>query len=297
MKKTGRLDSYRRKAGVCFVLPAFSFIFVFMLYPLVRSFYLSLTDYNFVYDTEPRFIGWQNYVRMCSDPYFVIALKNSLTFAACFFSAVMILSFVLAFLGNKPLQAFGFCRTAVFLPVVVPLALTGIIFQWILNDDYGLLNVLLVDLLQLPALARNWLTDQTWAMISIILISLWKYTGIAFILFLIGLQAIPRYLYEAATIDGASGFRQLIHITIPQLRETFAVTAMWAILQSLKVFEQSFVMTGGGPGFATLVLYQYSWQNAFQYYDLGYASAIGYSLGLLIFLLFLINLRLNRSRA
>lgn len=292
-----RLDSYRRKAGLWFVLPAFSFIFTFMVYPLLRSFYLSLTEYNFAYDAAPRFVGLRNYVKMCSDPYFVIALKNSLTFAAFFFSSVMVISFVLALLANKPLQASGFFRTAIFLPVVVPLALTGIIFQWILNDDYGLLNYLLVDVLHLPSLARNWLTDQTWAMCSIILISLWKYTGIAFVLYLVGLQAIPRYLYEAASIDGANTFRALVHITLPQLRETFAVTAMWAILQSLKVFEQSFVMTGGGPGFATLVLYQYSWQNAFQYYDVGYASAIGYSLGLLIFLLFLINLRINRSRA
>jgi len=268
-----------------------------MVYPLLRSFYLSLTEYNFAYDAAPRFVGLRNYVKMCADPYFVIALKNSLTFAAFFFSSVMVISFVLALLANKPLQASGFFRTAIFLPVVVPLALTGIIFQWILNDDYGLLNYLLVDVLHLPSLARNWLTDQTWAMCSIILISLWKYTGIAFVLYLVGLQAIPRYLYEAATIDGANTFHQLVHITLPQLRETFAVTAMWAILQSLKVFEQSFVMTGGGPGSATLVLYQYSWQNAFQYYDVGYASAIGYSLGLLIFLLFLINLRINRSRA
>lgn len=297
VKRTARLDSYRRKAGLWFVIPAFSFIFTFMVYPLLRSFYLSLTEYNFAYDAAPRFVGLRDYVKMCSDPYFVIALKNSLTFAAFFFSSVMVISFMLALLANKPLQASGFFRTAIFLPVVVPLALTGIIFQWILNDDYGLLNYLLVDVLHLPSLARNWLTDQTWAMCSIILISLWKYTGIAFVLYLVGLQAIPRYLYEAASIDGANTFRQLVHITLPQLRETFAVTAMWAILQSLKVFEQSFVMTGGGPGSATLVLYQYSWQNAFQYYDVGYASAIGYSLGLLIFLLFLINLRINRSRA
>lgn len=297
MKRTARLDSYRRKAGLWFVIPALSFIFTFMVYPLLRSFYLSLTEYNFAYDAAPRFVGLRNYVKMCSDPYFVIALKNSLTFAAFFFSSVMVISFMLALLANKPLQASGFFRTAIFLPVVVPLALTGIIFQWILNDDYGLLNYLLVDVLHLPSLARNWLTDQTWAMCSIILISLWKYTGIAFVLYLVGLQAIPRYLYEAASIDGANTFRALVHITLPQLRETFAVTAMWAILQSLKVFEQSFVMTGGGPGSATLVLYQYSWQNAFQYYDVGYASAIGYSLGLLIFLLFLINLRINRSRA
>ena len=297
VKRTARLDSYRRKAGLWFVIPAFSFIFTFMVYPLLRSFYLSLTEYNFAYDAAPRFVGLRNYVKMCADPYFVIALKNSLTFAAFFFSSVMVISFMLALLANKPLQASGFFRTAIFLPVVVPLALTGIIFQWILNDDYGLLNYLLVDVLHLPSLARNWLTDQTWAMCSIILISLWKYTGIAFVLYLVGLQAIPRYLYEAASIDGANTFRALVHITLPQLRETFAVTAMWAILQSLKVFEQSFVMTGGGPGSATLVLYQYSWQNAFQYYDVGYASAIGYSLGLLIFLLFLINLRINRSRA
>lgn len=266
-----------------------------MIFPLVKSFYLSLTVYNFAYDSEPRFIGLGNYVKMCSDPYFVIALKNSLTFAVIFFTLVMLISFALALLANRSLQSVSFFRISIFLPVVVPLALTGIIFQWILNDDYGLLNYLLVSVLHLPSFAHHWLTDKNWAMYSIILISLWKYTGIAFVLYLIGLQAIPKHLYEAAAIDGANVFQQLIYITIPQLRETFVVTAMWSILHSLKVFEQSFVMTSGGPGCATLVLYQYLWQNAFQYYDLGYASAIGYSLGLLIFLLFLINLRINRS--
>ena len=292
-----RLYSDRQKAGLWFVLPTVSFIFTFMVFPLAKSFYLSLTEYNFAYDNEPRFIGLGNYAKLCSDPYYAIALKNSLTFAVFFFTLVMLISFGLALLANKPLQAVGFFRTAIFLPVVVPLSLTGIIFQWILNDDYGLLNYLLAGVLHLPSFAHNWLTDETWAMVSIILISLWKYTGVAFILYLVGLQAIPRYLYEAAAIDGANEFHQLAYITIPQLRETFVVTAMWSILQALKVFEQSFVMTSGGPGCATLVLYQYSWQNAFQFYDLGYASAIAYSLGLLIFLLALINLRINRSKA
>jgi ABC-type sugar transport system permease subunit len=129
----------------------------------------------------------------------------------------------------------------------------------------------------------------------LILFSVWKYMGMLVVLYMAGLQAIPNDLYEAAEMDGAAGFKKILYITLPNLRESYVICGIWAIIQSVKVFEQPFIMTQGGPGTSTLVLYQYTWENAFKFYDMGYASAIAYVMGILILILSLLNLKLGKS--
>lgn len=296
MKKDDYHYDFRKKNSFLFVLPALFFIFVFMVYPLARSFYLSLTEYNFLFDNEPRFIGFSNYIKLFSDKYFIDALSNTLFFSFCFFPLLIVISFTLALLISKRLKGVAIFRTSIFLPVIVPLALTGIIFQWILNENYGLVNHFLVNILNMPQLACNWLTHEKWAMYSIILISLWKYVRIEMILFLAGLQTIPKELHEMARMDGLNPLQEIFYVIIPNLKETFVVAGIWGILTSLKIFEPSFVMTQGGPGTSTLVLYQYFWQSAFKYYDMGYASAIGYFMGLMVITLSLINVWLAQKK-
>lgn len=283
-------------AGFLFMLPGFLFIFIYMIYPLFKSFYLSFTQYNFAFDDAPRFIGFGNFVKMFSDSYFIDAFRNTLVFTALFLPSIMIISLSVALLLNRSLKGTNFFRTSVFLPVVVPLSLTGIIFQWILNENYGLLNYILRDFIGASFLAKDWLTNDFWAMISIVFVSLWHFLGIEIILFLAGLQSIPHQLYEAAKVDGANAWKTLLHITLPNLKETYVITGIWALIASVKVFEQPFVMTKGGPGTSTLVLYQYVWQNGFEFFEMGYASSIAYVMGIVILIGSFINLKLNQRK-
>lgn len=294
VNKRGFLKDKRQQAGVLFLLPGFLFVFVFMIYPLFYSFFLSFTEYNFVFDDGPKFVGLSNYINMFSDTYFLDSFSNTLFFMAVFLPSIMLFSFLIALLLNKQVFGTGFFRTSIFLPVIVPLSLTGIIFQWILNNDFGLLNYFLRDIIGIPSLAKDWLTDSKWAMYSIIFVSVWKFMGVLVILFVAGLQGIPRELYEAGKIDGCTRFKSLVYITIPNLRETFVITGIWAVIQAVKVFEQAFIMTGGGPGTSTLVLYLYVWRSAFMNYDMGFASAVAYVMALIILVISVINLRINR---
>jgi ABC-type sugar transport system permease subunit len=144
--------------------------------------------------------------------------------------------------------------------------------------------------------AKDWLGNGKWAMVSIIVVSLWKNIGLLVIMFMAGLQAISNDIIEASKVDGANVLQRIFYVILPNLRGTFIVCGLWAILQAIKVFEQPFVMTNGGPGTATLVLYQYTWINAFQYFDMGYASAIAYIMTILILVLIGINNYLNRNK-
>ena len=281
--------------GYAFMLPGFLFIAIYMAYPLGRSLYLSFTQYNFAFDATPTFVGMKNYIDMFKDPYFLASLKNTAVFAAVFFPGVLIISLILALLLDQGVRGSAFFRTCIFLPVVVPLSLTGIIFQWILNENYGLLNWFLTDVLHMASLAQNWLGDGKWAMVSIIVVSLWKNIGLLVVMFMAGLQAISNDIIEASKIDGASVMQRIFRIILPNLKESFVICGIWAIIQAVKVFEQPFIMTNGGPGTSTLVLYQYTWQSAFKHFEMGYASSIAYFMGLVILVLSFVNMYMNRS--
>ena len=143
--------------------------------------------------------------------------------------------------------------------------------------------------------AKNWLGDPKWAMISIVAVSLWKNIGMLTILFLAGLQAISASIEEAAVIDGANVWQRIVHVVLPNLKQSYITCGIWATLQSVKVFEQPFIMTNGGPGTSTLVLYQYTWQNAFKFFEMGYASTIAYFIGMIILIISAVNVSINRE--
>ncbi len=291
--------SYRKKsilAGLAFAAPGMIFAVLYMGYPLVRSFYLSFTQYNFAFDPKPVFVGLDNYIRMFSDAYFLDSLRNTAVFSLAFFPSLMVISLIIALLLDKGVRGSGIYRTCIFMAMVVPLSLTGIIFQWIFNNQYGLLNSVLSQIFGLDSWTHNWLGEGKWAMFSIIVVSLWKNMGMLVILFMAGLAGIPNDIVESAKIDGANGIQIIFRIILPNLKESYVICGLWAIIQSVKVFEQPFVMTNGGPGTATLVLYQYTWQNAFKYYEMGYASSIAYFMGIIILVLSAINMFLNREK-
>jgi ABC-type sugar transport system permease subunit len=295
MKEGISVQIKKQIPGYAFMLPGFLFIIVYMGYPIINSFYLSFTSYNFGFDAKPAWTGVTNYIKLFSDTFFLDALKNTAFFTVVFFPSVLVFSLILAMLLNNGIRGSGIFRTLIFLPVVVPLSLSGIIFQWILNENYGLLNWFLADVLHLGSLAKNWLGDKDLAMISIIMVSLWKNIGMLVVMFMAGLQAISNDIIEASRVDGANIFQRIFRIILPNLKESYIICGIWAIIQAIKVFEQPFIMTGGGPGTATLVLYQYTWINAFKYFEMGYASTIAYFMGVVILGLSVINMYINRS--
>ncbi|MHB1651773.1 MAG: carbohydrate ABC transporter permease [Desulfitobacteriaceae bacterium] len=298
-ERDNRLSWYGRKkkfAGVLFTLPALIFIFTFMLYPLVYSFYISLFKYNFVYDRTPKFVGLGNYIQAFNDSAFLISLKHTFVFAFFYVLIIMVASLILALLIFQKIKFNGIYRTAIFLPIVVPLSLSSLAFLWILHQNYGLLNHILGDVLGLKSLTYPWLNNGTTAMGSIIGVALWATIGFETILFLGGLQAIPRDILEAAEVDGANGFRRLLYIILPNLRETYILTGIWAVLHGLKVFVEPMVMTDGGPGDSTTVLYQQIYLTAFTYFDMGYASAMAYILAAVALIFSALNYLVNRTK-
>jgi ABC-type sugar transport system permease subunit len=280
-----------------FILPSLLIIGIFLLYPLTNSIYLSLTDYNFVYSDKPEFIGFENFKNFFSDSYFMVALKNTFYYTLVFFPLLILFSFLLALLLNSKIKGVGLFQSAILLPIVVPLSLAGVMFTWILTENFGILNHLLGNILRLPQLTHFWLGEKETALNSLVAVGLWKYVGFSVILFLCGLKSIPSDIYEAAKVDGANPFQRLIYITIPNLRGSFLLVGIWSIIQAIKVYDQVVVMTKGGPGNSTMVLYLYAWKNAFEYFDMGYAQAIALFTGALAFIISVIfNIILKPER-
>jgi len=254
------------------------FLVVFILFPLLSSFLLSFTEYNYVHSAAPKFNGIANYLKLLHDVDFLTAFHNTGVYGILFFPTLMLLSLGIALLVNQKAKGVVFCRTAVFLPVILALSLSGVMFQWIFDPQFGLLNFLLGKLTG-KHIAIAWLTNDKTVILALVIVSVWKFTGINTVLFLAGLEAIPGALYDAAKVDGANGVQRLWYVTLPNLKESIILAAIWGIIQSFKIFELPFVMTAGGPGNASLVLYHYMWKAAFQFFDMGYASAIGFVIG------------------
>ncbi len=295
-KRRSRRQVIEEITAYAFLLPALLFVFAFMLYPMLHSFLLSFTEYDFVYDKAPTFVGLRTYLEVLQDDFFQISLKNTAYFALGFFPLLVIISLGIALLLNLPLRGNTVVRTSVFLPVIVSLALTGVMFQgMILSGKFGLLNHILGNVLGLKSWTREWLTDPRTAMPALIAVSLWKYVGFEALIFLAGLQAIPEALYDAAKVDGANAWQRLVHVTLPNLRESFTLVGIWGIIQSIKVFEQPFIMTQGGPANSTLTLYYYTWINAFDFFEMGKASASAYLICFLILVFSLVNMYLTRG--
>lgn len=287
----------KRRWGILFVTPAFLLATVFMLYPLISSFYISFTEYNFAFDPSPRFIGLENYINAFRDAGFLSSMQVTGVYSVFFFIAVMVAGLALALMLFYAKGRTGFFRTAFFLPIVVPLSLSSFVFNWMLQKNYGLVNYVLADILGLASLTNEWLSTNPWAMVSIIVVSVWSSVGFEAILFLNSLQAIPHDILEAGIVDGSRGWRTLFQIILPNLRETFVITGIWAIMQALKVFVVPSLVTWGGPGTATTVMYIYIYRQAFTYLDMGYGAALGFILSAIILIFSLLNLRLGKAEA
>ncbi len=281
---------WQRKATLfLFLAPSLIGFAVFSLAPIVASFVLSFTQWDLL--TPPQFVGLANFRRLLSDNEFWSALNHTVTFLLGYIPLVMIFGLLLAVALNSQIPARSFFRAAYFLPVVTSWVAVALVWKWLLNPSYGLINNLLkVVGISGPA----WLFDPNWAMPAVILTSVWKDVGFVMTILLAGLQGIPREYYEAASIDGATGRQQLFHITIPLLMPALFFALTISLIASFQVFDQVYVMTNGGPAGATTVLVERIVKYAFSFSRMGYAAAMSWILFVFIFLTTIVFSRLQR---
>ena len=286
-----------RLAAWVFVAPALIVLGVFFGLPVFAALLLSLTDFDLYALADwhnLRFVGIGNYTQLLHTPLFWKSLGNTFYFVIVGVPLSIAVSLGAALLLNAPVARFrGFFRTALFAPVVTTLVAVAMIWRYLFHTSYGLVNWALGHL-GIPAV--DWLGDPHWAMPTIILLAVWKNFGYNMVIFLAGLQAIPQDLYEAARIDGASRWRQFLHITLPMLGPVLMVVGVITVAGYFQMFAEPYVMTRGDPLQSTVSVLYFMFEEGFRWWNLGRASAVAFLLFLIIFAVTTLMLRLGRRR-
>lgn len=268
-----RLSGLRRREALwCYVFmaPAILGVLLFSIGPMIASLWLSLTSYDML--SAPEFVGVANYVKLMGDKLFLKSLSVTLLYAVVVVPGTMLAGLVVAILLNAKIPTMGFFRSAYYLPSVIGGVAVARVWAMLYNTDHGLFNLILglfgID-------GPGWLTDENWAIWSLIFMGIWGFGG-TMLIYLAGLQSIPKELYEAADVDGASKFKQHLFITVPMLSGVTFFNLVMGIIGALQVFAEPFVLTGGRPNNSTLLLPLYLYRVAFDYLEMGYASAIAW---------------------
>ncbi len=281
------------RVGYLFILPSLLHLVVFLLIPLLFSFYLSFTDWRGTNFYSAPFIGTANYEFMIGDRRWWNAMGNSAYYTLLAVPLGMIISLAIALVMNQALRGVNIFRTLFFMPVISSWVAVSVIWITLLDPRAGILNYVL-QLFGLPGV--NWLGDPATAMPSLVLITIWKGAGFQMVIWLAGLQAIPNELKEAAAIDGANAWHSFWRITLPLLKPTTFFLLITGIIGSLQVFSSVYVITGGGPRGATDVAVHRIYLRAFESFDMGYASALAWILFAVIFVFTLIQVVYMRTR-
>lgn len=262
----------RHRAGILFVLPAFLLYALFVVYPFFQSLYFSLTSWDGVSATKP-FVGLQNYRELIRDNLLWRSLGHNVIWVVIGTIAPMVVGLFLAvLLWGRP-RGFTLFRTVYFLPQVLSPVIIAIVWQWIYNPIFGILNVGL-DRIGLENVSRGWIGDPDVALYAVLAAAIWAETGFVFVIFLAGLQNVNRDLIDAATIDGANAWQRFWNVIIPQLSNVLTVVTALLLVGGFSVFDIVFVMTAGGPNNATELIATYTYKEAFTQNRVGYASAL-----------------------
>lgn len=285
--------------GYLFILPTILFFLIFIAYPFFRALSISLTEWA-GYD-QPRYIGLRNFSNLFIDRVFWIAVKNTFAFTVGTTALQTVLPLLVAVLINAGWRGSVFFRTVLFLPVIISLVVSGLLWRMIYDANFGILNGLLIAI-GLESWTHPWLADPNTVMPAIIAMSLWQSLGFYMLIFFAGLQNIPPELYESASLDGANAWQKLIYVTVPMLWPITTVVVVINIIGGVKVFDVIYVMTTGGPNHASESLGTYLYVTAFGATgggspSMGYASAIGVVILALAMLGTIIQFRLTRERS
>ncbi len=285
------------RAAYAFLAPGLLLFLIFTVLPVFAALYLSFCRYDVIH--APAWLGLKNYARLWADVMnhgiFYRSLRNTAQYAVGTIPLGMVFALALALFLNAGLKGLGLYRTTYYLPVVTSMVAVAMVWMWIYDPSYGLLNYLLGKLSGGRVSPQTWLGNPGQAMAAIVVMSIWKGLGYNMVIYLAGLQGIPEHLYEAAMIDGANAWQRFWRITWPLLKPTTAFILVISVIGASQVFAQVYVMTNGGPNDATTTIVHQIFQNAFSYMKMGYASAMAFVLFGLIFVLSLITLRLTRA--
>ncbi len=288
-------NSYRKgdlKSALLFLSPTLVIFSTFILFPVFFSFYLSFQNWN-MFGGGSEFVGLENYKRMLQSDDFWLVLKNTAIYTIGTIPLNMALSLWIAYLLNRKLAGKKFLRTAFFAPVIVSPVAAAVIWRWLYDPNFGLVNYA-IGIFGIDAV--NWLNEPTAAMLALIIMGVWKTFGINMVLFSAGLQGIPDSYYEAAELDGAGKWAKFWHITIPMLAPTTFFIMIMSMISSFQVFDIVYVLTSGGPLGSTKVLVFYVYEYAFKYFEMGYASAISYFLFALLFILTMLQIKYMKTK-
>lgn len=273
-------------AAWIFILPALLGTFIFIIIPVICSFGLSFTKWDLLNPVQ--FAGLQNYVEIFNEPLFGKILLNTVVFAVSISILGVIIPLILAVILNSKIRGSEFYKTAYFLPFITPMIVIGIVWQWIFDPNIGLLNKLL-------HIHINWLYDTHWALPALIIVSVWKLIGYNMIIFLSSISGISNSMFEAAKIDGAGHVKTFLYVTVPMLAPSIFFVIIITAISSFQIFDLIYLMTQGGPLDSTNVLVYAIYKNAFEYFNVGKASAIAYVLFVIILILTLIQWKLRKK--
>jgi multiple sugar transport system permease protein len=278
-----------RRWWVAFLAPSFALLVIFTIVPIAAAGVLSLFQWDLL--TDPEFVGLGNFAELARDRQFRSAVVHTLVFIAGYLPVVMVVGLSLALLLNRRSRLAGVSRVVFFMPVVSAWVAVALMWRWMLNSRFGVINWML-GLIGIEG--PQWLFERGWAMVSVIAVSVWKDAGFVMILFLAGLQAIPADCREAAFVDGASPWQTFWKVTLPLLTPTVFLVSVILLINSFQVFEQVWILTGGGPLESTTVVVEQIVRNAFSFGRMGYAAAMSWILFAFIFTVTLIQTRLQR---
>lgn len=275
-----------------FLFPSLAGLLVFLITPMLASLALTFYEWDPLIPTNFTFVGMDNYLTLIKDANFWSALGHTLYFIAGYIPFVLVTGLSVALLMNQKLAGRTFLRGAFFMPVISAWVAVALMWSWIFNPRYGIINYLLG---LIGIVGPNWLYDPNWAMPAIILTSVWKDTGFIMVLFLSSLQNIPQEYYEAAALDGADGWAKFRYITLPLLSPTLFFTLIISLINSFQVFDQVWIMTEGGPAGSTSVLVEQIINNSFRYGRMGYAATLSWVLFLIVFGVTIFQTRMQKN--
>lgn len=275
-----------------FLAPTLIGIGVFTLLPIVGSLVLAFFRWDII--SDPQFVGLDNFGRLLGDETVRVSFMNTAIFVVFAVALQLIVAMLLAVLVQSKMPSWlrGILRSTFFFPLILSAASVSILMKYLFNEQFGVVNWFL-SLVNIPAVP--WLTSGQWAMVVVIAVYVWQQFGFSFLLFIGGLASIPRDVYEASSIDGATGWKQFRSITLPLVSPTILVATVMAMISAMQIFDQPYVLTKGGPGNSTRTVVMVIYETAFRQLDFGYASAIGLILMLAIMLVTFIQFRLSRA--
>jgi len=280
--------------GYFFLLPAITLFAIFSWYPIISGFVISFMDYSFNPNIPSKFVGFQNYQKMFSDPLFYKAWINVFIFVGLGLLIGYAIPIVLAITINEMRRLRGFFRLGFYLPAILPLVVVVVMWKYLYGPEYGFIDTMF-KVLHLQPISNGLINNKNTAMLALVIMSTWKNAGATIIIYLAALQGIPEQLYEAAELDGANIWQRVKHITIPQILYVMLILLILQIIGTVKVFVEPFIMTKGGPNNATLTVVLRIYNIAFRYYDMGWATAMCLMLFVVLIIVTYIYVKLTRK--